>query len=130
MFALRNIVKTPLFNLLKTTKPLFRAFSSNCCCGNESCHCNCLSGGLGGYEPAAVLTPAPSFKAKAWFKGDFKEISLNDYKGKYVVLFFYPADFTFVCPTEIIEFSKKSPEFKQTSKLSLKDRLRGDWLFS
>lgn len=129
MFALRNIVKTPLFNLLKTTRPLFRTFSSNCY-GNESCHCNCLSGGVGAYEPAAVLTSAPSFKANAWFKGDFKEISLNDYKGKYVVLFFYPADFTFVCPTEIIEFSKKSPEFRKTSKFSLKDRLRGDWLFS
>ena len=53
---------------------------------------------------------------KAWYKGEFKDISLSDYKGKYVLLFFYPADFTFVCPTEIIEFSKKSPEFRKTSK--------------
>ena len=37
--------------------------------------------------------------------GQFKEISLEDYRGKYVVLFFYPLDFTFVCPTEIIAFS-------------------------
>ena len=37
--------------------------------------------------------------------GQFKEISLADYHGKYVVLFFYPLDFTFVCPTEIIAFS-------------------------
>ena len=41
-------------------------------------------------------------------KGQFKEISLADYKGKYVVLFFYPLDFTFVCPTEIIAFSDRS----------------------
>jgi hypothetical protein len=40
-------------------------------------------------------------------KGEFKEISLDDYKGKYVVLFFYPLDFTFVCPTEIIAFSDR-----------------------
>merc|ERR1712136_505552 len=42
-----------------------------------------------------------------------KDISLNDYSGKYVVLLFYPADFTFVCPTEIIAFSDKVEEFKK-----------------
>jgi len=41
-------------------------------------------------------------------KGDFK---LSDYKGRYVVLFFYPLDFTFVCPTELIAFSKRIKEF-------------------
>ncbi|VBB30745.1 unnamed protein product [Acanthocheilonema viteae] len=45
--------------------------------------------------------------------GDFKEISLCQFKGKYVVLFFYPLDFTFVCPTEIIAFSDRIAEFKQ-----------------
>ena len=44
--------------------------------------------------------------------GDFKEISLGDFKGKYVVLFFYPADFTFICPTEIQEFSRRHLEFE------------------
>src|SRR4029079_12032658 len=39
-------------------------------------------------------------------------ISLSDYKGKYVVLFFYPADFTFICPTEIQEFSRRYEEFR------------------
>ncbi|OWK07657.1 PRDX3 [Cervus elaphus hippelaphus] len=43
--------------------------------------------------------------------GEFKEISLDDFKGKYLVLFFYPLDFTFVCPTEIIAFSDKANEF-------------------
>lgn len=44
---------------------------------------------------------APSFKAQALVNNEFKEVSLDDYKGKFVVLFFYPADFTFVCPTEL-----------------------------
>lgn len=57
--------------------------------------------------------PAPSFSTTALVDGKFKEISLSDYKGKYVVLFFYPADFTFVCPTEIIAFSDSYAEFKK-----------------
>lgn len=45
---------------------------------------------------------APTFKAMAYHHSDeFKEVNLEDYKGKFVVLFFYPADFTFVCPTEL-----------------------------
>lgn len=56
--------------------------------------------------------PAPQFKGTAVVKGAFKEISLEDYKGKYVVLFFYPLDFTFVCPTEIIAFSDRAAEFR------------------
>jgi len=58
---------------------------------------------------------APQFKAPAvmpdnTFKDDF---SLDALKGKYVVLFFYPLDFTFVCPTEIIEFNRKLAVFKE-----------------
>ncbi|KAK9404330.1 peroxiredoxin-1 [Crotalus adamanteus] len=45
--------------------------------------------------------------------GQFKDITLSDYRGKYIVLFFYPLDFTFVCPTEIISFSDRSDEFKK-----------------
>lgn len=57
---------------------------------------------------------APQFKAQAYFEdGKIKDLSLSDYKGKWVVLFFYPLDFTFVCPTEILEFSKKADEFKK-----------------
>jgi peroxiredoxin (alkyl hydroperoxide reductase subunit C) len=44
--------------------------------------------------------------------GDFKEINLADYKGKFVVLFFYPLDFTFVCPTEITQFRDSLKDFK------------------
>jgi len=45
--------------------------------------------------------------------GEFKEISLSDYRGKYVILFFWPLDFTFVCPTEIIAFSDRAAEFEK-----------------
>lgn len=58
-----------------------------------------------------VQKPAPDFSGTAVVNGDFKEIKLSDYKGKYVVLFFYPLDFTFVCPTELIAFSEKISEF-------------------
>lgn len=62
---------------------------------------------------AFVQNDAPDFKAQAVMEdGAFKEIKLSDYKGKYVVLFFYPLDFTFVCPTEIISFSDRISEFK------------------
>ncbi|MES0491354.1 MAG: peroxiredoxin [Leptospirales bacterium] len=56
---------------------------------------------------------APEFKADAVVGKGFKEVSLSDYKGKYVVLFFYPLDFTFVCPTEITAFSDKAAEFEK-----------------
>ncbi|MCS6983935.1 MAG: peroxiredoxin [Leptospiraceae bacterium] len=54
---------------------------------------------------------APDFTAEAVVGKEFKKISLSDYKGKYVVLFFYPLDFTFVCPTEITAFSDRYDEF-------------------
>ncbi|KAI1278097.1 Thioredoxin-dependent peroxide reductase, mitochondrial [Halotydeus destructor] len=61
---------------------------------------------------ATVQKPAPDFKGQAVVGNAFKEIKLSDYKGKYLVLFFYPLDFTFVCPTEIIAFSDRADEFK------------------
>ncbi|XP_066469900.1 peroxiredoxin-2 [Tiliqua scincoides] len=60
---------------------------------------------------AYIGKPAPDFHATAVVDGAFKELKLSDYKGKYVVLFFYPLDFTFVCPTEIIAFSDRVGEF-------------------
>jgi peroxiredoxin (alkyl hydroperoxide reductase subunit C) len=56
---------------------------------------------------------APDFKATAVVNGDFKQVSLSDYRGKYVVLFFYPLDFTFVCPTEMHAFQEKLDTFKK-----------------
>lgn len=61
-----------------------------------------------------VQQQAPDFKAQAVMPdGSFKQVSLADYKGKYVVLFFWPLDFTFVCPTEIIAFSDRAKEFEK-----------------
>jgi alkyl hydroperoxide reductase subunit AhpC len=61
---------------------------------------------------AWIRRPAPAFTATAWDGNRIKEISLEQYKGKYVVLFFYPLDFTFVCPTEICNFNDLAPEFR------------------
>ncbi|ABC98754.1 peroxiredoxin 2/4 [Thermostichus sp. MS-CIW-21] len=59
-----------------------------------------------------VGQPAPDFSATAVYDMEFKTVRLSDYRGKkYVVLFFYPLDFTFVCPTEITAFSDRYDEF-------------------
>jgi peroxiredoxin 2/4 len=70
------------------------------------------------YQPL-VGNPAPGFSAqaylKSWIGGDnplgFKPVSLDGYKGRWVVLFFYPLDFTFVCPTEITAFNERLADF-------------------
>ncbi len=64
-----------------------------------------------------VTQPAPDFTATAVmpdnsFKEDFR---LADYRGKYVLLFFYPLNFTFVCPSEILAFDKAVNEFKENN---------------
>lgn len=65
-------------------------------------------------ENAIVQNDAPDFTAQAVMEnGQVKEVSLSDYRGKYVVLFFYPLDFTFVCPTEIIAMSDRIGEFTE-----------------
>ena len=56
---------------------------------------------------------APDFKGDAFIDNNIKKISLSDYKGKWVILFFYPADFTFICPTELGELADKYEEFKK-----------------
>jgi alkyl hydroperoxide reductase subunit AhpC len=65
---------------------------------------------------AQVQKEAPDFTADAVVSEEFKQIKLSDYKGKnYVVLFFYPLDFTFVCPTEIVAFSDRIKDFHERS---------------
>ena len=60
-----------------------------------------------------VTKEAPDFTANAVMADNtFKEISLSDYRGKYTLLFFYPLDFTFVCPSEIIAFDKQIKDFQ------------------
>jgi peroxiredoxin (alkyl hydroperoxide reductase subunit C) len=66
-------------------------------------NCNCT----------LVTREAPKFTAQAALPdGTIGELKLEDYKGKYVLLFFYPADFTFVCPSELLAFDKALPKFK------------------
>src|SRR5437868_14715094 len=61
-----------------------------------------------------VQKPAPDFTANAVLpNGETKELKLSSYHGKYVLLFFYPFDFTFVCPTEIIAFSDRNADFEK-----------------
>ncbi len=61
-----------------------------------------------------VTQEAPDFTATAVMADNsFEEMSLSDYRGKYVALFFYPLDFTFVCPSEIIAFDRKVAEFEK-----------------
>jgi alkyl hydroperoxide reductase subunit AhpC len=54
---------------------------------------------------------APDFKVNGFLRGQVSEYSLGASKGKWLVLFFYPADFTFICPTEVTGFSKAVKEF-------------------
>ena len=68
------------------------------------------------YIVARVSGKAPDFTANAYDDGQFTQVSLYDdvlKKGKWAVLFFYPLDFTFVCPTEIKEFSAKASAFEE-----------------
>ncbi|CAH3169764.1 unnamed protein product, partial [Pocillopora meandrina] len=59
-----------------------------------------------------VSKPAPHWEGTAVVNGEFKELKITDFRGKYLVFFFYPLDFTFVCPTEIIAFSDRIEEFR------------------
>jgi peroxiredoxin (alkyl hydroperoxide reductase subunit C) len=55
----------------------------------------------------------PAFKVQAFQNGSFKTVTDNDLKGKWSVIFFYPADFTFVCPTELGDMADKYPKFQE-----------------
>jgi len=59
-----------------------------------------------------VTKQAPDFELEGVVGGEFGTVRLSDYRGKWLVLFFYPLDFTFVCPTEIREFSRRIEEFR------------------
>jgi len=59
-----------------------------------------------------VGDPAPDFEMEGIMGRKFIKVRLSDYKGKWMVLFFYPLDFTFVCPTEIKEFTKRSKDIE------------------
>ena len=56
---------------------------------------------------------APDFAVQGYFNGELKNFKLSDYRGKWTVLLFYPLDFTFVCPTEVLSYSDKAAEFTE-----------------
>ncbi len=61
----------------------------------------------------SVGNPVPDFKAEAFHSNKIKKIKLSDYKDKWVIVFFYPADFTFVCPTELEELAHNYKIFQK-----------------
>ena len=69
-------------------------------------------------EKKTVVTPlinakVPEFKVQAYHNGEFKEVSNKDIEGKWAIFFFYPADFTFVCPTELEDLQDKYAKLKE-----------------
>lgn len=72
---------------------------------------------------AKVGEPAPAFTLDAWVSTtpgkEFRQVSLDEFRGKWVLLFFYPMDFTFVCPTEIKGFDKALAEFDRLDTVVL-----------
>ncbi len=57
--------------------------------------------------------PAPDFELEGYFNGQFSKVKLTDYRKKWVLLLFYPLDFTFVCPTEVLNFSAAAEQFSK-----------------
>ncbi|MAG38702.1 peroxiredoxin [Candidatus Woesearchaeota archaeon] len=64
-------------------------------------------------QKLCINEKAPAFTAEVYHNNEIKKVSLKDYEGKWTVLFFYPADFTFICPTELGELANKYDELKK-----------------
>lgn len=84
------------------------------CCGEgcNDCPCDNDMGMRTRFEMATVGKIVDDFELEAFHNEEIKKIRLSDYHGKWVVLFFYPADFTFVCPTELEELADMYDKFK------------------
>ena len=83
-----------------------------------SCKNNCSGpcgdcGAHGMLHLAEIREEIPDVEVEAYHEEDIKKIKLSDYRGKWLILFFYPQDFTFVCPTELEEMANKSEDFKK-----------------
>ncbi|KAJ1986580.1 cTPxI [Dimargaris cristalligena] len=65
------------------------------------------------WKRSLVQSTAPAWTSQAVVDGEIKSLSLADYQGKYVVMVFYPLDFTFVCPTELVAFSDRAADFER-----------------
>ena len=74
---------------------------------------HCDDCGIHDYSGSLIGTTMPNFSMPAYVDGKEKKVSLSDYKGKWYVLFFYPADFTFVCPTELEELADMYEQFQK-----------------
>lgn len=59
-----------------------------------------------------INSQMPEFCVQAFHNGNFETVSSNDVKGKWAIFFFYPADFSFVCPTELLDMAEKYDQFK------------------
>ncbi len=79
-----------------------------CCKDNEEKECLCED-----YFAGGVGERVPDYQLKAYQGEEFKDINLSDYLGKWLILFFYPADFTFICPTELEEMAERYEEFQK-----------------
>lgn len=75
---------------------------------------------LANAEPVTIVgTPAPQFTAEGVVDDEIKKVSLSDYDGKNKILVFYPADFSFICPTELFAFQEKIEEFNKRNAVIL-----------
>ena len=63
--------------------------------------------------PSLINARLPEWDFDIYHEGKFKSVNLSDYNGKWLILFFYPADFTFVCPTELVQMADLYPEFQK-----------------
>lgn len=81
------------------------------CCGG-GCESGCGESTCWNCTPK-INTKAPNFATEVYHNEEIKNIKLSDYKGKWVILFFYPADFTFVCPTELEDLASHYEELKK-----------------
>jgi peroxiredoxin 2/4 len=95
-------------------------------CGSETCAMH-RHDRKGCGEVAQVGKPAPGFTLDAVVGKEFKKVSLSDYRGKWVILFFYPLDFTFVCPTEIRGFNEHLKDFEKLNAVVLGASVDSKW---
>merc|ERR1711884_152797 len=119
----RNLSLTGVWTqnmIMKALTALFCLFVVVSGLDNESCEDrggalstdNKASGHSLQWTKALISKPAPHLEGTAVVKGQMKELKLTDYRGKYLVFFFYPLAFTFVCPTEILAFNDRIEEFR------------------
>jgi len=104
------------------TQEMIDASFDDACCGSMLC-CNDdydntemyddFDDDFMGSDNAEIGYIAPDFYLDGYYEGKQEKFTLSQYEGKWIVLFFYPLDFTFVCPTELQELSKRHKEFEK-----------------